>query len=296
MAQDHVRNRGGHPRPYCVGAFTATETVPAQVFPQPGQSLRLAVYSVTIISGSGGRSNTCRRRTTPTEGSARPVPRPHTAGAGVATRSSGISTCRSVVPSEPACFPGLRPVGGRRFRGGRGILVHPQDERLELRGQLTDLDEPSIDPGVLDCQQREEPLSCDLARILHTPDQNTNPASPATPSASHHLNSYAGFGGMRDTTGTLAFAPRLPEGLDRLAFTITHKGLRLRVETDGKQATYLLTDHERNPADELEIIHHGELLTLKIGEPVTLQVPAYPTLPHPSQHLGREPFEYDKFR
>ncbi len=97
-------------------------------------------------------------------------------------------------------------------------------------------------------------------------------------------------------TWTSHFAPRLPEGLDRLAFTITHKGLRLRVETDGKQATYLLTDHERNPADELEIIHHGELLTLKIGEPVTLQVPAYPTLPHPSQHLGREPFEYDKFR
>jgi alpha,alpha-trehalose phosphorylase len=124
---------------------------------------------------------------------------------------------------------------------------------------------------------------------LHDLHSNTMNGLHIASLAGTWMSLVAGFGGMRDTTGTLAFAPRLPEGLDRLAFTITHKGLRLRVETDGKQATYLLTDHERSSADELDVIHHGELLTLKIGEPVTLAVPPNPTLPRPSQPFGREP-------
>ena len=52
----------------------------------------------------------------------------------------------------------------------------------------------------------------------------------------------AGFGGFRDHAGTLIFAPRLPDGLDRLAFTIRHRGHRLSVDTDGRSATYTLAD------------------------------------------------------
>ena len=46
-----------------------------------------------------------------------------------------------------------------------------------------------------------------------------------------------GFGGMRDHGQTLRFAPRLPKALSRLAFTMRHRGARLRVETDGVTAT-----------------------------------------------------------
>ena len=40
----------------------------------------------------------------------------------------------------------------------------------------------------------------------------------------------AGFGGMRHHDGTLEFAPKLPERLSRLAFTVQVRGRRLRVE------------------------------------------------------------------
>jgi alpha,alpha-trehalose phosphorylase len=96
-----------------------------------------------------------------------------------------------------------------------------------------------------------------------------------------------GFGGMRDHAGTLLFAPRLPHGLTRLAFTVTHHGLRLRVETDGAETSYTLTDHGEKA--ELELLHHGERVTITAGEPVKLAVPPIPTRPRPNQPKGREP-------
>jgi alpha,alpha-trehalose phosphorylase len=94
-----------------------------------------------------------------------------------------------------------------------------------------------------------------------------------------------GFGGMRDHAGTLSFAPRLPPEITRLAFTITHRGLRLRVETNGRDATYLLNDHDSS----LDLLHHGERVSLVSGQPVTLPVPPAPTRPRPTQPFGREP-------
>src|SRR5205814_6976018 len=52
----------------------------------------------------------------------------------------------------------------------------------------------------------------------------------------------AGFGGMRDHDGVLAFAPRLPARLQRLAFRLLFRGRRLRVEVTRKQATYTLVE------------------------------------------------------
>ncbi len=94
-----------------------------------------------------------------------------------------------------------------------------------------------------------------------------------------------GFGGMRDHAGMLSFAPRLPPELTRLAFTITHRGLRLRVETNGREATYLLTDADA----KLDLMHHGERLSLVSGKAVTLPVPPAPSRPRPTQPYGREP-------
>ena len=45
----------------------------------------------------------------------------------------------------------------------------------------------------------------------------------------------AGFGGMRDHGGTLSFAPRLPDGLTGLSFTIVRRGLRLRVSGERRR-------------------------------------------------------------
>ena len=93
-----------------------------------------------------------------------------------------------------------------------------------------------------------------------------------------------GFGGFRDEDGTFSFAPRLPDGLTRLAFTLFIGGRRLRVEVTHAQARYILTG-----GDPLEILHHGQPVTLSAGKPHVRPIPAAPSRPRPSQPPGREP-------
>jgi alpha,alpha-trehalose phosphorylase len=94
----------------------------------------------------------------------------------------------------------------------------------------------------------------------------------------------AGFGGLRHRGDSASFAPRLPEGLTRLAFTLLLRGQRLRVTVTGTQARYLLEE-----GDPLAIMHHGAEVTLKPGQPVTHDIPAIPVRPRPAQPHGREP-------
>jgi alpha,alpha-trehalose phosphorylase len=94
----------------------------------------------------------------------------------------------------------------------------------------------------------------------------------------------SGFGGFRDLDGTFSFAPRLPQGLIRLAFTLLIRGRRLRVEVTHAEATYTLTD-----GDPLEIVHHGQPVSLSAGTPQARPIPAAPSRPRPSQPPGREP-------
>ncbi|NHC14186.1 glycoside hydrolase family 65 protein [Motilibacter sp. E257] len=98
-----------------------------------------------------------------------------------------------------------------------------------------------------------------------------------------------GFGGLRDEGATLRFSPRLPNGLRRLAFTVRHHGCRVRVETDGRQATYSMAPAEGHDEEKLEIFHHGEPVTLAPGSSVTRPVPALQPPPRPRQPPGREP-------
>jgi alpha,alpha-trehalose phosphorylase len=121
----------------------------------------------------------------------------------------------------------------------------------------------------------------DLHDLMH----NTGSGLHIASLAGAWMSLVAGFGGMRDYTGVLSFAPRLPDGLTRLAFTITHRGLRLRVETDGLKATYTLSDSDAI----LDIVHHGERVSVKSGEPVSLPVPPAPMRPRPQQPAGRTP-------
>ncbi|GAA1803436.1 glycoside hydrolase family 65 protein [Planosporangium flavigriseum] len=94
----------------------------------------------------------------------------------------------------------------------------------------------------------------------------------------------AGFGGMRDSGGSVAFAPRLPGPLTRLTFSVLWQGQRLCVVVTPAQATYSL-----GGGDPVELAHHGRLFTLRPDRPVTYPIPPIEPGPRPSQPPGREP-------
>ena len=94
----------------------------------------------------------------------------------------------------------------------------------------------------------------------------------------------AGFGGMRDHGGRLAFAPRLPERLNRLAFGVCFRGRRLKVEVDQQHARYSLRQGE-----PVEIAHHGETFDVTAAEPVMRAIPSARTRDLPKQPHGRAP-------
>lgn len=94
-----------------------------------------------------------------------------------------------------------------------------------------------------------------------------------------------GFGGMRDHAGVLSFAPRLPDGLTSLSFSIVRRSLCLRVEVTERAAIYRLT----RGSGTLQVLHHGEALTLTNSSPIERPIPpAVPREPA-SQPTGREP-------
>jgi alpha,alpha-trehalose phosphorylase len=97
----------------------------------------------------------------------------------------------------------------------------------------------------------------------------------------------AGFGGMRDHGGTLAFDPALSLGLTRLCFSIRWRACRLKVDITSSEVTYSL----RDGADAtLTLSHAGKDITVTVTEPVTCAlVPRTPLLPRPSQPIGCEP-------
>jgi alpha,alpha-trehalose phosphorylase len=94
----------------------------------------------------------------------------------------------------------------------------------------------------------------------------------------------AGFGGLRDHDGTLAFSPRVPREVSRITFGLGFRGRLLQVEVTAPEARYTL-----RTGPPLEVSHHGEAVTLTAGEPVSLPVPAIPPGEPPTQPQGRSP-------
>ncbi|HEX8802947.1 MAG TPA: glycosyl hydrolase family 65 protein, partial [Acidimicrobiales bacterium] len=119
----------------------------------------------------------------------------------------------------------------------------------------------------------------DLADLEHNTKDGLHMASLA----GAWIALVAGFGGMRARDGHLAFAPRLPSEITRLAFRMRYRGRRLAVTARNHEATYQLLD---GPA--LTISHHGQDVELGDG-PVTRPCPPVPSKPRPSQPPGREP-------
>jgi alpha,alpha-trehalose phosphorylase len=94
----------------------------------------------------------------------------------------------------------------------------------------------------------------------------------------------AGLGGFRDHHGQFSFAPRLPRGLTRLAFSLTLAGTRLRVEVRATQATYELVE-----GAALDIRHYGAPVRVTSAAPLVRPIPAAPDLEPPGQPPGRTP-------
>jgi alpha,alpha-trehalose phosphorylase len=99
------------------------------------------------------------------------------------------------------------------------------------------------------------------------------------------LVAVAGFGGMRDHLGKqIAFSPRLPPRITRMAFRLLYRGRRLRVEMSAAGVTYELLDGE-----PLTVLHHGEEVELAEGSTAHREVPPLPRRSRPAAPPGREP-------
>jgi alpha,alpha-trehalose phosphorylase len=98
------------------------------------------------------------------------------------------------------------------------------------------------------------------------------------------IGAVAGFGGMRDHDRILSFTPRLPQALTRLTFRLCLRGRRLLVEVGHDQTTYSLLQ-----GSSLEIVHHGDKVTVDAQRPVTRPIPPPRARETPSQPPGRAP-------
>ncbi|MBA3422416.1 MAG: glycoside hydrolase family 65 protein [Thermoleophilaceae bacterium] len=119
---------------------------------------------------------------------------------------------------------------------------------------------------------------------LHDLQSNTRDGVHMASLAGGWIGLVAGFGGMRDHDGKLAFHPRLPRALTRLSFVLGVRGRRLRVEVGPEAATYSV---EAGAA--LSITHHGEPIEVAADRPATRAIPPAPERPRPAQPPGREP-------
>ncbi|MFF2525127.1 glycoside hydrolase family 65 protein [Streptomyces liangshanensis] len=96
----------------------------------------------------------------------------------------------------------------------------------------------------------------------------------------------SGFGGMRHHGDTLAFAPRLPEQLSRLAFNVQIQKRHLRVEINGSKAVYSMPEAD---GEALVISHYGTPLTVSPHAPQTRDLPHPVERQEPQQPAGRRP-------
>jgi hypothetical protein len=81
-----------------------------------------------------------------------------------------------------------------------------------------------------------------------------------------------------------AIAPRLPSRQTKLTFRLMYRGRRLRIEVTPDTATY-----ERLAGELLELLHHGEALTVQESSAQSRALPAAPDPPPVQQPPGRTP-------
>jgi len=94
----------------------------------------------------------------------------------------------------------------------------------------------------------------------------------------------AGLAGIREPHGSIAFAPRLPAGITRLAVALSVKHRRLRIEVTPDTMTYSLFDGE-----PLQVLHDGEPVSLSLGSPISRPTRKMPRPEPLTQPRNREP-------
>ncbi|PVG84798.1 family 65 glycosyl hydrolase [Nocardioides gansuensis] len=102
----------------------------------------------------------------------------------------------------------------------------------------------------------------------------------------------AGFGGMRDHSGHITFAPRLPPKLSRLCFRMMFNRRTLIVDVhrdESDRAAAQAATYRLLAGDPVETSHHGTPVTLKVDDEVTLPVPPPPIVDPVTQPFGRTP-------
>src|SRR6185312_9002019 len=97
---------------------------------------------------------------------------------------------------------------------------------------------------------------------LNDLEHNTRDGLHVAALAGSWIALVAGLAGMRDRAGALSFAPRLPEELSRLAFTISFRKRRLAMDVRAGSATYNLLEGK-----SLTFAHHSEAITALLNEP-----------------------------
>jgi alpha,alpha-trehalose phosphorylase len=159
-------------------------------------------------------------------------------------------------------------------------------EALTVRDSSLSACTQAVIAAEVGCLDLAYEYACEAAFMdLHDLEHNTRDGLHIASLAGAWIALVAGFGGMRDGEELLSFSPRLPDQLNRLAFTLTQRGLRLRVETDGVQVTYRLVGE----VGSLDLYHCGELIRVEAGTAVVRDVPPLPPAPDPSPPPGREP-------
>jgi alpha,alpha-trehalose phosphorylase len=101
----------------------------------------------------------------------------------------------------------------------------------------------------------------------------------------------AGFGGLRVGGSCLAFSPRLPEGLTRLAFNLRYRDRKLSVVVLKEKATYMIKSGK-----PMTISHHGREFELIEHQLATHRIPESSPREHPTQPPGREPLRRGSLR
>ncbi len=119
---------------------------------------------------------------------------------------------------------------------------------------------------------------------LHNLKHNTRDGLHIAALAGAWTALVAGFGGMRIRSGGLLFAPRLPDGIDRLVFRLLFRERRLRVAVTATEATYQLLT-----GDPLTVRHFDDEIALAMDHAVTRPIAAIDAGPHPEQPAGRAP-------
>ena len=126
----------------------------------------------------------------------------------------------------------------------------------------------------------EEAARMDLEDLAHNTADGLHMASLA----GAVLAAVGGFGGVRDHGGRLSFRPRLPEGLERLCFSLEVRGSVLQVEIGRDETAYSL-----GQGTSLRFSHWDEEMSLEGGGAVRLPIPPGEDEPAPSQPPGRDP-------